>query len=111
VAFYAYEGGSSGSYLDPNVQVLAEFIGETSVPAGATKTGAQVAISKYMIPNCAMHVARDTDMGPMYALEPAEPCGCYFDFTTTGATSCTACDETTPCSGTDVCRLGYCEAR
>lgn len=111
VDFYAYEGSSSGSFLNPDVQVLGEYFAGLSQPAGVTQSITESAVKKYLIPTCAMHVKRDTDLGPMYAWESDEPCGCYFDFKTTGANSCTACDETTPCSGTDVCRLGYCEAR
>ena len=111
VAFYAYEGGTDGSYADPDVQVFGEYLDGASAPAGSTKSITEVAVSKYFIPTCAMSVKRDTDMGPMYAYEPAEPCGCYFESATTGASSCSSCDDDNPCSGTDVCRLGFCEAR
>ena len=57
-----------------------------------------------------MNVNRDGDLGNLYAWKPPEPCGCYFEFKTTGATSCAACDTSNPCSGTDVCRYGYFEA-
>jgi hypothetical protein len=109
IRFYAYEGSTPGTYADPDVQVLGEYFDGKSQPGGVTQTIAESATKKYVIPTCAMHVARDTDLGPMYAAEPDEPCGCYFDYTTSGATTCDACDETTPCSGTDVCRLGFCE--
>ena len=75
------------------------------------KSMTETATLKKFVPTCAMHVARDTDMGPMYAAEPAAPCGCYFDFTNTGATTCATCDDSTPCSGAGVCRLGFCEAQ
>jgi len=110
VDFYAYEGSTSGSYADADVQKLGDYFAGVSQPAGVAETITEAATKKKLVPVCAMHVARDTDMGPMYASEPAEPCDCYFDYTNTGATTCTACDDSNPCSGSDVCRLGFCEA-
>jgi hypothetical protein len=40
----------------------------------------------------------------------AEPCGCYFDFKTTGASTCAACTDDSTC-GAGKCRHGYCEAK
>lgn len=111
VDFYAYEGGTAGSFSDPDVQVLGEYFAGISQPAGASETITEASTKKKLVPVCAMHVARDTDLGPMYAAEPDEPCGCYFDYTNTGATTCQTCDDSTPCSGADVCRLGFCEAQ
>jgi len=108
--FYGVEGSTEGSYADPNVQVLLEYLSGVSQPAGTTQTITQTAINNKNVPVCAMNVARDGDLGPIYAWDPPEPCGCYFDYSATGATSCATCDETTPCSGTDVCRFGFCEA-
>lgn len=107
--FYAPQGPTPGSYADPDVAVLGDYWAGISKPAGA-QTIDEVAVAKKFVPSCAMHVSRDTDLGSLYAVEPAEPCDCYFDFTTTGSTSCTPCDDATPCSGSDVCRLGFCEA-
>ena len=81
-----------------------------SQPAGTTQNITDTAISNKNVPVCAMQVNRDGDLGDIYAWKPPEPCGCYFDFKATGTTSCTTCDDATPCSGTDVCRYGYCEA-
>ena len=111
VDFYAYAGASAGSFADPDVQVLGEYFAGLSQPAGVTQTIAESATKKYLIPTCAMNVTRDSDVGPLYASPPAEPCGCYFDFTATGASTCDTCDDSNPCSGTDTCRLGFCEAR
>jgi hypothetical protein len=106
--FFAYEGGSEGSYSDSAVQVLLEYLSGTSAPAGASKSIRDVAIANKNVPTCAMYVTRDEDLGPMYAYEPEEPCHCYFEYAATGATSCDTCDESTPCaSGT--CRDGFCE--
>ncbi|MBS2022957.1 MAG: hypothetical protein JST92_11135, partial [Deltaproteobacteria bacterium] len=67
-------------------------------------------IGRGLVPDCAMRVTRSVEGGPLSLYAPAEPCGCYYDFKTSGATGCTACSSGSPCaSGT--CRYGYCEAR
>ena len=107
---YGLEGSSSGSFADPDVKTLIEYFAGLSQPAGTTQNITDTAISNKNVPVCAMQVNRDGDLGDIYAWKPPEPCGCYFDFKATGTTSCTTCDDATPCSGTDVCRYGYCEA-
>lgn len=107
--FYGLEGATEGSYADPNVQVLLEYFSGVSQPAGTTQSITDTAINNANIPACAMTVARDGDLGPIYARTPDEPCGCYFDFRVTGATTCEACDDANPCSGAAVCSYGYCE--
>ncbi len=81
-----------------------------------------------VVPWCAMHVARsvevsaNADTGEM-SYQPPEPCGCHFEFVTTGATQspyCKACNpsnvnaDCNPEGGTSaypVCRYGYCEVQ
>lgn len=93
---------------------VARFIGYLTLalesPAGLPAL--DVLIETGNIPECAMHVWRDHDFGPLESHQPEEPCGCYFDFKATGATSCTACDENSDCPTTSpVCRHGYCEVK
>jgi len=65
-----------------------------------------------IVPRCAMEVWRDEESGPLYSLLPDEPCGCYFDFRSSGETSCMACETDDQCSGeAPVCRFGYCEVQ
>ncbi len=65
-------------------------------------------IASGLVPQCAMKVQRaGAEGGDLSPFQPDEPCACYFDFKATGATSCSAC----PCTGTQVCRRGYCEAK
>lgn len=108
--FYALEGANPGSIADPNVAVLLDYLSGRSQPAGTTKSITDVAIENRNVPQCAMEVWRDGDLAPIYGRIPDEPCGCYFEFKATGATSCATCDDANPCGGTDVCRNGYCEA-
>jgi hypothetical protein len=107
---YGLEGSSSGTFADPDVQTLVEYFSGKAQPAGTTQTLTDTAISNRNVPVCAMQVSRDSDLGNLYAWKPPEPCGCYFEYKATGATTCQACDETNLCSGSDVCRNGFCEA-
>ncbi len=108
--FYALEGVTPGTFADANVATFLDYLSGESQPAGTTKTITDVAIANKNVPTCAMQVQRDGDLGPIYAYEPPEPCGCYYEFKATGATTCATCDATTPCGGSTVCRNGYCEA-
>jgi len=57
-----------------------------------------------------MKVQRSVEGGDMTPATVSEPCGCYFEFKATGATTCTACSDSSTC-GTGMCRHGYCEAK
>ncbi|HWB76480.1 MAG TPA: hypothetical protein VG755_16045 [Nannocystaceae bacterium] len=64
------------------------------------------------VPRCAMEVWRDEEAGPLYSLMPDEPCGCYYEFRSSGSTSCTACELEEDCpTDAPVCRYGYCEVQ
>ena len=91
------------------VQDLLEYFSGVSQPVGTTQTITETATLNKNVPTCAMEVARDGDLGPIYAWASPEPCGCFYDFSATGASSCETCDDTDPCSGTQVCRFGFCE--
>jgi hypothetical protein len=84
------------------------------VPLGNGTTGTllDLEIAKHDVPQCAMKVQRTSEMGDVSAYTPTEPCGCYFDKKTSGATTCTTCTTDTDCGGGGKkCRYGYCEAR
>jgi hypothetical protein len=75
-----------------------------------------------VVPWCAMHVMRTSEIGPEASFQPPEPCGCYFE-SVTGSTLesyCKPCNlanlnaDCNPEGGTSaypVCRYGYCEVQ
>lgn len=67
-------------------------------------------VSSGLVPICAMKVQRSTEGGDLSSYDDPQPCGCYFDKSVSGATSCTACSTANPCA-TGMCRHGYCEAK
>ncbi len=69
----------------------------------------EVQIRSRSIPQCAMQVWRNGDLGALYSRAPSAPCNCLFSQIATGSTTCAPCSATTACA-TGVCRHGYCEA-
>ena len=68
-------------------------------------------IEASLTPQCAMKVARTSEMGD-FAVRTGFQCGCYFDFKTRGKTSCTECATADDCPSTHpACNYGYCELR
>lgn len=58
------------------------------------------------VPQCAMRVWRNGDLGALYSRAPAAPCACYFEFIATGATTCAPCSASVACPSSTVCRRG-----
>ncbi len=108
VNLFARAGSAAGSFADPNVAALLTYIDGSAEPAGVSKSITDLAIENRNVPECAMYVARNGDLGPIYQLLPPEPCHCTFEYRATGATDCAVCDESTPCA-TGTCRDGFCE--
>jgi hypothetical protein len=99
-----------GSISDPNTaRFIGYFTGDVPVPDGLPLL--DLIIENGNVPECAMQVWRDSDIGPLYSYLPDEPCGCYYDFVATGASSCETCSASDACEGTSVCRFGFCEVQ
>lgn len=84
------------------------FTGEEPLPAELPLL--DVIIDNGNLPECAMTVWRDTEIGPLYSYAPANPCGCYYEFRATGDSSCEACVDNSGCEDGQSCRHGFCEA-
>ena len=67
-------------------------------------------IDASLVPQCAMKVARDAEVGAFIPNPYKFQCGCYFDFRTTGRASCNACASPNECPpSTPACNYGICE--
>lgn len=110
VHLYAPVDGA-GQPSNPQVrQFFGWLTGAVAPPADVNVL--DLIITNGNVPQCAMQVSRSSDLGPIEPFEPAEPCGCYFDFKATGATDCTPCAGNGDCNDANpVCRHGYCEVR
>lgn len=111
--------GATGNHVSAAAQDLIGWIRTASghpvattnpIPANTNLLAAIIHAGN--IPECAMQVSRATDLGAISSFAPTEPCGCYFEKQATGVApaSCVACNGANPCSGSSVCRHGYCEA-
>ena len=66
-------------------------------------------IAASLVPQCAMRVVR-TGETATFTPNNGLQCGCYFDFKTTGKTSCQPCQSSTDCPADhSACNYGYCE--
>jgi hypothetical protein len=67
-------------------------------------------IDASLVPQCAMKVARETEMGPFVPNPSDFQCGCHFDQRTNGRTSCTPCTTPNDCpASAQACNYGLCE--
>jgi hypothetical protein len=89
-------------------QVIGWFRGTVAPPTGVDVDTLTVKASAVL--DCSMQVKRTTDVGPLQPYTPAAPCGCWFEATATGSTSCQACTTSSQCPASAAnCRRGYCE--
>ncbi|HEX2573679.1 MAG TPA: hypothetical protein VH877_29280 [Polyangia bacterium] len=96
--------------ITPNVaRFLGYFNGNTPLPQGLNLVDLEIAA--HTVPQCAMRVQRQSELGNVSAYKPSNPCGCYFEFKNDGATSCRACTSDSNCNANETCSFGYCEAR
>jgi hypothetical protein len=122
--FFAKLDGNGGQIADANTKKWIGYLtGTLALPKNNTLGKAEAALDLQIevgtVPACAMHVDRDTDVGPLQSYQPDEPCTCYFELQATGRVpdSCKACtsnDGTTDAacpSSASVCRHGYCEVK
>jgi hypothetical protein len=67
-------------------------------------------IDASLVPQCAMKVARSTEMGPFVPNPYEFQCGCHFDYRTTGRASCATCTTPNDCpASAPACNYGFCE--
>jgi len=103
--FYAPVDGG-GKFTNPVTEkFVGYFTGAEPLPAELPLL--DIVIDNGNIPECAMQVWRDDEIGPLYSRQPDAPCGCYYEFRATGETSCAECTDTCDAGGT--CRHGFCE--
>ena len=103
--------------LDPGGQpkkplaarVIDLLVGKTVSPPPAFEPLASTS-RVGLVPRCAMRVERSQEGGDFSLYAPDQPCGCFFEASTTGTSRCATCSPTRPCAA-GVCRHGFCEER
>jgi hypothetical protein len=67
-------------------------------------------IDASLVPQCAMRLARDTEMGEFVSNPYKFQCSCYFDYRTTNRASCPLCASSNDCpANAPACNYGFCE--
>jgi ABC-type phosphate transport system substrate-binding protein len=86
---------SHGTPINPNAQQLAGALGGTVPLQGVDLI--QLYAQKHLVPQCAMRVSRTSDGGDFKAFKPMQSCGCYFEASAVGSTSCKKCSTSSEC--------------
>lgn len=107
--FYA-PADDAGVFENPLTErFIGYFSGAEPLPVGLPLL--DIIIDNGNIPECAMQVWRDEEVGPLYSRQVEGACGCYYEERAAGETSCTACEGDDACpTEAPVCSFGYCEA-
>ena len=103
----------TGFSLNKSAGDLVGYLNGTKAPPNGFDLISLLAVTN-LVPQCAMQVSRDSELGPLISFAPAQACGCYFEQAATGTapTSCKPCSTDMEC-GTDLphCNYGFCEAQ
>lgn len=92
-------------------EAAAALVGRFATPR-LEQSVLDAVISRGLVPQCAMHVVRNAEMGQLASFAPTFECGCYFDQKSDGKTSCKPCAGAGECSPeTPACNFGFCEKR
>jgi hypothetical protein len=110
--FFTYVDGN-GVPTNSNVQRVISYLTGTAAPPGGVDL-LQVEAQNNLVAPCAMHVTRTSELGPLASYAPTGSCDCYFDYVSTGQSSCTTCVRASDCQpSAPVCNLsfpqGFCE--
>ncbi len=109
--FFAKKDPGTGIITSPGARALiGYFTGAVALPTGLDLL--KISIEAGTVPQCAMHVSRDGDLGALHKYTPPKACGAYFD-SLTGGTIATACPNgPSDCSASaPACNFGYCEVQ
>lgn len=99
----------SGTPVKPDAHYVIQLIaGKSVTPANNFDMQAIVA-AVGLVPDCAMHVQRSFEGGPLSLYQPAEDCTCKYE-SLVDTTTCAACSTSEPCTS-GVCRNGLCEVQ
>lgn len=114
---HLYAHATAGKSTNADVQAVLDLLSLVSDTDGTMVTAEAKA---GVVPDCAMHVSRDTEVGPLSSYEPAHGCECKFLKEATGAVpadcvACTTATKATDCAAATArgtaCNFGFCEAR
>jgi hypothetical protein len=101
---------SLGKPLSPRAQRVVDILVGSAVTPPAMFEPLASSIKVGLVPRCAMRVQRSQEGGDFSIYAPDQPCGCFYESSVTGKTSCASCTSSATC-GAGSCRHGFCEER
>jgi hypothetical protein len=102
---------TQGYPLKAGARDVIGYITGTKAPPGGLDLIALEAMG-HVVPQCAMRVSRDEEIGPLSSYAPQGACGCYYDAVTDGSSSCAPCANSSECpADAPSCNYGYCETQ
>ncbi len=93
---------------DPLARRVIGFV-DGSLPAPGDLDLIALQADEGVVPQCAMRVERDLEMGPLSPFVPSQPCSCAYEEAANGVTECAPCQTTVQCGERQACSFGYCE--
>jgi hypothetical protein len=100
---------NAGYPKKPEVADIIGFMAGTKTPPLGLDL-ISLEAQRHVVPQCAMHVMRTEEIGPLASYAPPQSCGCYYEKVANGSTSCTPCKTKIDCpASAPVCSYGYCE--
>jgi hypothetical protein len=100
----------NGAAVNANARKVVNYLtGADNPPDGVDLIRLEASVN--LVPQCAMRVRRDAEVGPLMSAQPPQSCGCYFE-AKAGHTDCTQCNAPSDCpDGRKACNKGYCEVQ
>jgi ABC-type phosphate transport system substrate-binding protein len=102
-----------GVPTNASAKTVINYFTRNGLNKADTKSMIDGEIAAHAVPQCAMQVSRNAEIGAEASYAPVGACGCYFESKVgTASAGCHTCNMDTDCSGTTPkCNYGYCEAQ
>jgi hypothetical protein len=101
-----------------DIATVVNYINAKNLTTAQQQTLIQAAQKAYTVPQCAMEVTTNSEIGALASYQPTGACGCYYESLAQGGTTtspyCRTCTANTDCADAGVytkCNFGYCEAQ
>ena len=101
-----------------DIAAVVNYVNAKNLSTAQQQTLIQAAQKAYTVPQCAMEVTTDSEIGALASYQPTGACGCYYESLAQGGTTtssyCRTCAADGDCADAGVythCNFGYCEAQ
>jgi ABC-type phosphate transport system substrate-binding protein len=107
---------ANGDPTNPDVQDFADYVNGSKLVDGADPLAiVKLEVTKNLVPQCAMQVSRDSEIGELQSVNPT--CSCFYESVRLHGddgqsfAGCDVCDDANPCADDKLtCSYGFCEA-